>query len=212
MKIGIYGCSWVAGVYPTHYNLAESIAEKCPHHTIYDYAFGGHSTSMILHLFEKFKHNHDFNIIKITSPGRLTLFNNYNFEVVRAFKTPNFNTWKDVNDYGRNVIRLNYNSMPNDVAPQYSLKTIKKLHNLYYSHTNVTLAEDEFDAIASYMISSADFVYGHKHYTEKTRILKKTEKMMPNFKSYLIDNGHHLSKEGILLEADWIIKNVIDAT
>jgi hypothetical protein len=35
---------------------------------------------------------------------------------------------------------------------------------------------------------------------------------MPNFKSYLIDNGHHLSKEGILLEADWIIKNVIDAT
>jgi len=208
MKIGIFGCSWVSGVYPTYYNLAESIAKKCPHHTIYDYAFGGHSIQMILHLYEKFKHEHDFNIIKITSPGRLTFFDNYDFENQRIFKTKNFSTWKDYVDYGHNIIRLNPASITNNVAPHYIQSSIEKLQKLYYVHMNSRMAENECTAITSYMMSSADHVYGHR-YTHGHK-LTKTIDIVPNFKLYVIDAGYHLMAEGISLEAEWLIKNVID--
>lgn len=208
MKIGIFGCSWVAGMWPTYYNLAEKIAIMQPQHTIYDYAFGGHSIQMILHLYEKFKHKHDFNIIKITSPRRLTFFDNYNFENQRIFKTENFSTWKDYKDYGDNIICLNSSSRPSAVVPHYNRRAIKKLHQLYYGHINSIISEDECMAITSYMMSSADYVYAHNDtYGHK---LIKTSDIVPKYKSYVFDDGDHLNTTGISLEAKWLIKNVID--
>ena len=208
MKIGIFGCSWVAGLWPSYHNLAEKIAVMRPQHTIYDYAFGGHSIQMILHLYEKFKHEHDFNIIKITSPRRLTFFDNYDFENQRIFKTNNFSTWKDYKDYGDNIIRINSASIPKAVAPPYTPRSIKKLHKLYYGHINSRIAEDECMAITSYMMSSADYVYAHNDtYGHK---LIKTIDIVPKYKSYVFDAGDHLNATGISLESKWLIKAVID--
>ena len=208
MKIGVFGCSWVAGTWPTYYNLAEKIAVMQPQHTIYDYAFSGHSIQMILHLYEKFKHEHDFNIIKITSPARLTIFNNYDFENQRIFKTKNFSTWKNYMNYGDNIVRLSPRSVPNKAVLPYTLRSIKKMHKSYYAHMNPRISDDECMAITSYMMSSADYVYTHKHrYGHK---LIKTSDIVSKYKSYVFDDGEHLDANGISLEAEWLIKNVIE--
>jgi hypothetical protein len=212
MRIGFFGCSHVGGFYPTYYNLAEEVAAKCPQHEIHDYSFGGHSQQMILYLFEKFKQEHDFNIVKITSPGRLSFFNNVDFAKIRKFKTSNFNTWSNLSYYGKNVVRMNYSSCPLSVAePKYSLKSIKKLHKMYYSHISYELANIESLAITKYLQSSADFVYAHRAFQKEAMpddILCTEKFLLPNYQSYVIDEGYHLGLEGTKAEAEWLINNI----
>ncbi len=213
MKIGVFGCSFVAGVWPTNYNLAAAIADKCPQHNVYDYSMGGHSMQMINYLFQKFKHDHDFNIIKVTSPGRLNFFSEYDFKNKREWKSDNFNTWEFPKEYGRHIVRMNYTSSPNSVASPYTLKSVKKLHKLLYSHINEEIANLENAALQNYLQTQADYVWGHRHYyyydSKYHNGIALTNQFLPKFKSYVIDNGDHLNQEGINLEADWIIKNAL---
>lgn len=218
MKIGIFGCSHVAGLdkryHSESYNLATAIADKCPQHKVYDYSMGGHSMQMINYLFQEFKHKHDFNIVKITSPGRLTFFSEFDFENNRAWATSNLNTWKSPSDYGRHVVRMNYTSVPESVSSQYNLKTIKQLHKEYYRHINLDMSIAETIAITSYFQTHADYVYAHRNYYghDLSNEMVLTEQILPNYKSYLIDEGGHLNKEGTCLEADWIVNNVLKDT
>lgn len=211
MKIGIFGCSYVSGVWPKNYNLAAVIADKCPQHKVYDYSMGGHSMQMINYLFQKFKHNHDFNMVKVTSPGRLSFFSEFDFENNREWTTDNFNTWSSIGDYYKKIVRMNYTSMPRTLAPEYNIKSIKKLHKLYYSHINTDIAIAETFAITNYLQTHANYVWRHRrHYNEDiSNGCVLTSQILPNYKSYLMDTGGHLNQEGINLEADWLISNVL---
>jgi hypothetical protein len=204
MKIGVYGCSWCAGVDPDYIGWPKNLAQMLPKHEINDYSLGGMSLEAILYWFEKFKDHNDINIIKLTRPHRLTLISNDHL-VKRQQITPNYSTWE--NKFSHSMTRL----QPQSIHPLS--KHSKKLHKLYYTMYNKDVGLITAQAMAEYLKNHNDvhmiFSHDHRPYFYPN-IEKSTENFIPNFKSYIIDDGAHLSYEGVQLEAEYVKTYLID--
>ena len=202
MKIGVYGCSWCAGVSPDYFGWPKNLAQMLSEHEVNDYSLGGMSLEATLYLFEMFKDQNDINIVKLTSPYRLTIISE-TAKVKRTQVTENYSRWGD--DFAETIVRLH------PTTP--SRKGLVKLHKIYYKHYNVDVGLTTARAIAGYLKNHKDvhMIFKHqsyaKHYPD---ISIATEEFIPNFKSYIIDDGHHLSNEGAQIEAKYIKKYLIN--
>jgi len=198
MKIGVYGCSWCAGVGPNFFGWPKNLAKMLPEYEINDYSLGGMSLEAILYWFETFKDHNDINIIKLTRPHRLTLISN-DHVVKRCQATPNYSTWEGT--FENSMIRLqSHSAWP---FSEYN----NKLQKLYYKTYNRDVGLVTARAMADYLKNHKDvhMIFSHNRGSKDyPNIEKSTQTFLPNFDSYIIDDGAHFSYEGAEIEADYI--------
>ena len=201
MKIGVYGCSWCSGVAPDYFGWPKNLAQMLPKHEINDYSLGGLSIEAILYWFEQFKDHNDINIVKLTTPYRLTIIPE-DAKVKRTQVTKNYSTWKL--DFTQTIVRLHPNSPPQGAG---------KLHRIYYKYYNQTVGLITAHAIAEYLKNHKDvhMIFKHQSYDKHhPDISIATQNFIPSFKSYIIDDGQHLSYEGAQIEAEYIKNYLIN--
>ena len=201
MKIGVYGCSWCAGVAPNNFGWPKNLAQMLPEHEINDYSLGGFSIEAILYWFEQFKDHNDINIVKLTTPYRLTIISE-DAEVKRTQVTENYSTWDK--NFTETMIRIHPNSPPQGAG---------KLHRIYYKYYNQTVGLITAHAIAEYLKNHKDvhMIFKHQSYDKHhPDISIATQNFIPSFKSYIIDDGQHLSYEGAQIEAEYIKNYLIN--
>jgi len=201
MKIGVYGCSWCSGVYPDFIGWPKNLAKMLPEHEINDYSLGGLSIEAILYWFEQFKDHNDINIVKLTTPYRLTIISE-DAEVKRTQVTENYSTWDK--NFTETMIRIHPNSPPQGAG---------KLHRIYYKYYNQTVGLITAHAIAEYLKNHKDvhMIFKHQSYDKHhPDISIATQNFIPSFKSYIIDDGQHLSYEGAQIEAEYIKNYLIN--
>lgn len=203
MKIGVFGCSWTAGVYPEYYSWVKELACLSPNHSFHSYALGGVSNLFILHLHNKFKHLYDFNIIKLTSSARLSFYideNNWELE-----KT-NTNFYELKLQKTHTIMRFNsggYNK--NNIV--YDKKDMSKFYNLFYKYMNEDMFSTQHQIECQYAKTLVNtFVFCHRNFDANGFL--STQDNIKDFETYIYDDGAHFNKKGAELEAQWI-KNLL---
>ena len=201
MKIGVYGCSWCAGVAPDYFSWAKNLAQICPMHEINNYSLGGFSIEAILYWFERFKDYNDINIVKLTTHHRLTIIPQNN-SAARTQVTEIYSEWNK--NFTETMTRLHANSTSCSHA---------KLHKFYYKYYNSSVGTATARAMAEYLKNhkNVHMIFAHNRAAKLyPNIEQSTEQFLPNFYSYIIDNGEHLSYEGTQLEAEYIKNYLIN--
>lgn len=202
MKIGVYGCSWCSGVAPYYFGWPKNLAHMLLKHEINDYSLGGMSLEATLYWFEQFKDHNDINIVKLTTPHRLTIISE-TAKVKRTQVTKNYSRWAQ--DFTETIVRLHPNTP--------SRNRLDKLHKLYYKHYNADVGLTTAQAITGYLKNHKDvhMIFKHQSYDKHhPDISIATQNFIPSFKSYIIDDGQHLSYEGAQIEAEYIKNYLIN--
>lgn len=210
MKIGVYGCSWTAGIWlggeDSHASWAYQLAELNPNYEIHQYARGGLGNDAILYMFEKTKTMYDYTIVKLTSPTRQS-FINHEFEP-KLGKTDKPNFYWLTKKSGDMIVTYNLGGKSlqhinrkfwNTVLLTCGYKNYIKHYNIDYKH----MIEQK---LAEYLNQAADLCFCHTVNDKECYNVLCTEENIPNFKSHVFDKGYHLTHDGTKLEAKWIDK------
>ena len=209
MRIGVYGCSWTAGVATKNDNAyaswAKCLAQLNPEYEIYSYAKGGIGLDAMLYMFEKTRHLYDYNIVKFTGYARQSYIKEdikLDLERTDNFFTLPMNEQKKVFAY--NIGGFN----PKYVTEYWSSSILEKGFKPYITYYNKEFAKIKAWANVKYFESIADLCFCHRVWDKEIYDVPCTEENIKNFKTFVFDDGFHLTKEGVWREAVWVDKMI----
>lgn len=210
MKIGVYGCSWTSGIAlggkHTYASWAYELAALNPNFEIYQYAKGGIGNDAILYMFEKTKTMYDYTIVKLTSPTRQSFIHRTFVPDVSKTDKPNFYTLCSKNQNKIVTYNLHTKSLANLKNKFWDVNLLRFGYKNYTKHINIDYKVILEQKLAEYLNKSADLCFCHTIHDQKDYNVLCTEENISNFKSHVFDKGHHLTHDGVKLEAKWIDK------
>lgn len=216
MKIAVFGCSHSFGTWPDFYTWTSHFAERNPGIEIHNYSLGGSSVQWSIQqmLLAKNKHNYDKTIFQITSPYRHTFAHNtivYDDWFVQ--RRPNLKMYSE--DLGHYIITMNTNYI-NSGNYYYGKEALDIIYKTYVDCIDIPTELIKWKLLVEYGKSQSDFYYIHndirrddiKDVTSDVKCIE-TEFGEDTFKSWIIDNGHHVNDIGSLEIAKWIENQIV---
>lgn len=210
MKIGVYGCSWTAGISlggkNSYASWAYELAELNPDYEIHQYAQGGLGNDAMLYMFEKTKTMYDYTIVKLTSPTRQSFINHA--LVPRVGKTDKPNFYDLTSDSRDKIVTYNLGGkiLHNLKSEIWNTALLRSGYKNYIKHYNWDFKVIIEQKLAEYLNQSADLCFCHTVNDKECYNVLCTEENISNFKSHIFDKGYHLTHDGAKLEAKWIDK------
>jgi len=211
MKIATFGCSWSQGIGPVDnaYCWPKALADANPSWQVDNWALAGSSLSFQAYLMDDVcRHDsYDKIIFQITSPHRLTYFNDQLNYGKYLKQYVNYRELDRSGDIYRNFICItpgHLNLSKKDSFWKYPDK--HDFASLYYKYINKNIHRTEYKAVVEYVKNKTDFVYFHNEDVCKIGGVPVLMDIVGD--KFVADEGQHFNKQGSQLTADWILDNI----
>jgi hypothetical protein len=155
-------------------------------------------------------HSFDKIIFQITSPGRITYFEE-DYDILQHTETvtENYQHISIEDGFFRKVITVTPGHM--NLPKKDSFWDIKNKYEFtkdYYSFINKSIFRTEYKALVHYVLSKANVVFMHNEDILKLNLCPvvieevKDDKLL---NSFIADNGKHFNKAGCDWQASWVL-------
>lgn len=213
MKIATFGCSWTHGLnsIDNFYSWPYALHLQNPDWIIHNYAIGGSNLTFQTFLMEDVLRNESYDkiIFQITSPGRLTYFEE-DYDFVRHNKEieQNFKRFDIEEGFYRKIVTITPGHMK--LSRKDSFWNLKEKYNFaknYYSLVNKSIFRTEYKALVYYIKEKADLFFMHNEDVLGLQIcpvIKEEAKKENKLDQFVADNGDHFNKHGCIWQANWV--------
>lgn len=213
MKIATFGCSWTHGLkeVDNFYSWPYALHNLNPDWEIHNYAIGGTNLQFQTFLLDDvLRHNsYDKIIFQITSPGRLTWFEeDYDFTKNMEETEKNYRCFNIENGFYRKLVIVTPGHMK--LSSKNSFWSVPGKYDFakkYYSFINKSIFRTEYKALIYYLKDKVDLLFMHNEDILNLNICPviKNEASKENSLSKIIaDNGDHFNKDGCNWQAKWV--------
>jgi hypothetical protein len=217
MKIATFGCSWTHGInaVDNFYSWPHALHKLNPDWKIDNYAIGGSNLQFQTFLLDDvLRHNtYDKIIFQITSPGRLTYFEeDYDFTKHLTEFEPNYKRFDIEDGFFRKVVTITPGHMKlpkTDIF--WNLLGKYDFAKSYYTAVNKSIFRTEYKALVYYLKDKVDLMFMHNEDVLKLDIcpvVVEEAKKENVIDSFIADNGEHFNIEGCDWQAKWLINKL----
>ena len=210
MKIATFGCSWSQGLETVDngYCWPLAIAQANPEWEIDNFALAGSSFSFQAYLLDDVlnKNQYDKIIFQITSPFRLTYFDDQTdygeyFKIVDNYRYLDCST-----DIYRQFICITPGHMSLNKQDSFWHYPDKyDFAKLHYKYTNKQISKIEYRALFDYVKSKTDFVLLHNEDVCGIGVPVLMDIVGDKF---VADEGEHFNAKGSQWVANWVLDNL----
>ena len=221
--IATFGCSYTEGITGSDYNWPAELAMLNNNFEIYNCAKSGTSVDYSLHVLENFLKikTPDIVLFQVTTPHRFTYITNTESNIFEIKKySENYYKFdiKDNKDLG--FINAGSMSLKNNMRRGFTnAKTIQEFALLYYKLAGKNVIDKtKFNAYFSYikklLKDIPHLIIAHDlsedEWISSNFIDFDIRKRLsdPVFESYIIDNGRHISRDGLVNVAKLLLQEI----
>ena len=214
MKVAVFGCSWSHGIKAVNdrYSWPYALSKLKPEWHIENYAVEGTSLAFQTFLMDDVLRHHSFDkiIFQITSPGRITYFEE-DYDVLQHVEniTSNYKHISIENGFFRKVIAVTPGHMNLPKKDSFWFPAGKyEFSKSYYSLINKSIFRTEYKALVHYILSKANVVFMHNEDILKLNLCPVVMEEVNNdelLKSFIADSGSHFNKVGCDWQANWVL-------
>jgi hypothetical protein len=214
MKIATFGCSWTHGLKQLNsfYSWPYALHKLQPEWEIHNYAIGASNLQFQTFLMEDVLRHHTYDkiIFQITSPSRLTYFEeDYDFTKHLTEMEPNYKRFDIEEGFFRKVVTITPGHMKLPKSDSFwALPGKYEFAKSYYTTVNKSIFRTEYKALVNYLKNKVDLMFMHNEDILDLNICPVIMNELPDAKKFVADSGEHFDIEGCDQQAKWILERL----
>ena len=214
MKIATFGCSWTHGLKQLNnfYSWPYALHKLQPDWEIHNYAIGASNLQFQIFLMEDVLRHHTYDkiIFQITSPSRLTYFEeDYDFTKHLTEMKPNYKRFDIEEGFFRKVVTITPGHMKLPKSDSFwNLSGKYEFAKSYYTTVNKSIFRTEYKALVNYLKNKVDLMFMHNEDILDLKICPVIMKELPSAKKFVADSGEHFDIEGCDQQAKWVLERL----
>lgn len=214
MKIATFGCSWTHGLKQLNdfYSWPYALHKLQPDWVIHNYAIGASNLQFQTFLMEDVLRNNSYDkiIFQITSPGRLTYFEeDYDFTKHLTEMETNYKRFDIEEGFFRKVVTITPGHMKLSKNNSFwKLPGKYEFAKSYYNTVNKSIFRTEYKALIYYLKDKVDLMFMHNEDILNLKVCPVIMEELSGARKFVADSGEHFDIEGCDQQAKWVLENL----